>query len=251
MLQTEGISSGFMGRIMRELLGRAKVDKSVGGEQELSGLVVYICTIMTDKDYLRRLRIPTKEEPLRILVSSCLLGVTCGYDGTSYGENPPILKLLKYDNVKLVSFCPETFSFGTPRELCDIHGGNGMDVLNGKAKVLTESGIDWSEGMIKGANKMLEVAQTEKVELAIMMDTSAACGSQVIYNGSRLAKDKVYQIGMGVCAARLLSAGFNVISQRDYASLEIIFSKIDPGHRVNVAAKDHHEIDWYKEYFKK
>jgi len=54
------------------------------------------------------------------------------------------LKLLQYENVKIIKFCPEEFSFGTPREMCDIHGGTGYDVLNGKAKVLTETGKDWT-----------------------------------------------------------------------------------------------------------
>lgn len=205
---------------------------------------------MTDRNYLNNLRVPTKENPLRILMSSCLAGITCGYDGTANGEYPSALKILKYDTVKIVKFCPEEYSFGSPREMCDIHGGTGMDVLDGKAKVLTDSGIDWSEGMIKASEKMLEIAKAEKVDLAVMMDVSAACGSQVIYSGNRFAENKVYQIGTGVSAAQLIRNGIKVISQRDYASLEILYSKIDSNHIINQDAKDHHEIDWYKEYFK-
>ena len=149
-----------------------------------------------------------------------------------------------------MKFCPEEYSFGSPREMCDIHGGTGLDVLEGNAKVLSDSGIDWSEGMIKASEKMLEIAKAEKVDLAVMMDVSAACGSQVIYSGNRFAENKVYQIGTGVSAAQLIRNGIKVISQRDYASLEILYSKIDPNHTINTTAKDHHEIDWYKEYFK-
>lgn len=206
---------------------------------------------MTDQDYLRSLRVPTKENPLRILMSACLSGITCGYDGTANGEYPSALKLLQYDTVKVTRFCPEEFSFGTPREMCDIHGGTGEDVLDGKAKVLTESGIDWSEGMISAGAKMLEIAKREQVELAVMMDISAACGSQVIYDGNRFAPDKKYQVGMGVAAATLMRGGIKVISQRDFASLEILYSKVDPAHQPNPAAIDHHEVAWYKEYFKK
>ena len=112
---------------------------------------------MPDKNYLKNLRVPTKETPLRILVSTCMIGIKCGIDGTAYGEYPSVLKLMNYDNVILISFCPEDFSFGTPREMCDIHGGTGFDVLNGTAKVLTETGKDWTEGMIKASEKMLEV----------------------------------------------------------------------------------------------
>lgn len=204
---------------------------------------------MTDTNYLNSLRIPTKENPLKVLVSSCLTGVLCGYDGSANGEYPSVLKLLHYDTVKLIKFCPEEYSFGSPREMCDIHGGTGLDVLEGKAKVLSDSGIDWSEGMIKASEKMLEIAKTEQVDLAVMMDVSAACGSQVIYSGNRFAENKVYQIGAGVSAAQLMRAGFKVISQRDYASLEILYSKIDSSHSIDTEAKDHHEIDWYKSYF--
>lgn len=205
---------------------------------------------MTDRNYLKNLRTPSPEDPLRILVSACLTGVLCGYDGSANGEYPSVLKLLQYPTARLVRFCPEDHSFGSPREMCDIHGGTGDDVLDGKAKVLTESGIDWTEGMVAASLKMLEIARQENVELAVMMDISAACGSQVIYDGNRFSENKVYQIGMGVCGAQLSRHGIKVISQRDYASLEILYSKLDPAHQINPAATDHHEIAWYKEYFK-
>ena len=205
---------------------------------------------MTDLAYLNALRSPTKDQPLRILMSACLAGMTCGYDGTSYGEYPSALKLLSYETVKVSKFCPEHFSFGTPREMCDIHGGTGLDVLSGKAKVLTESGLDWTDGMIQASLKMLEFARTENIELAVMMDTSGACGSQVIYDGNRFSENKKYQIGMGVCAAQLVKNGFRVISQRDFASLEIIYSKIDSTHVIKTDVLDHHETEWYRHYFK-
>jgi uncharacterized protein YbbK (DUF523 family) len=205
---------------------------------------------MTDREYLKQLRIPTKENPLRILMSACLSGITCGYDSTANGEYPTALKILNYDTVKVIKFCPEDFSYGTPREMCDIHGGTGYDVLEGKAKVLTESGKDWTEGMIKASEKMLEIAKRENIELAVLMDISAACGSQVIYDGNRFSENKVYQIGAGVAAAQLIRNGFKVISQRDYASLEILYSKIDPTHLIDSTKIDHHEIEWYKEYFR-
>jgi uncharacterized protein YbbK (DUF523 family) len=205
---------------------------------------------MTDKEYLKTLRIPTKKEPLRVLMSACLAGTTCGYDGTANGEYPSALKILHYDTVKLFRFCPEEFSFGSPREMCDIHGGTGIDVLEGRAKLLSESGKDWTPGIIKASEKMLEIAIKEKIEIAILMDVSAACGSQVIYHGNRFSEPKVYQIGAGVAAALLIKNGFKVISQRDFASLEILYSKIDSKHLINPSKLDHHENEWYKEYFK-
>lgn len=205
---------------------------------------------MTNRSYLKSLPIATTERPLKIMMSACLAGLQCGYDGTTNGEYPSAYWFLNRDHVKIVRFCPEEFSFGTPREMCDIHGGTGLDVLEGRAKVLTESGIDWSEGMIKASEKMLEIALREKVDVAVLMDISAACGSQVIYDGNRFADNKVYQIGAGVAAAQLLRNGIEVVSQRDYASLEILYSKVDPNHVVDETKIDHHEIPWYKEYFK-
>ncbi len=205
---------------------------------------------MMDRKLIENLRVPTIDNPLRILMSACLTGLNCGYDGSAYGDYPSALKVLKYDTVKLIKFCPEDFSFGTPREMCDIHGGTGLDVLNGNAKVLTETGVDWTEGMIKASEKMLEIAIMENVEIAIMMDISAACGSQVIYDGNRFSTNKIYQIGAGVCAAQLRKNGFLVISQRDFASLEILYSKIDNDHQIDKEKLDHNETEWYRTYFK-
>ena len=206
---------------------------------------------MPDKNYIRNLRAPTKENPLRILVSSCLVGIKCGVDGSSYGKYPSILKLLNYENVKLIQFCPEDFVFGTPREMCDIYGGNGLDVLEGRAKVLTTSGIDWTSKMVQASEKMLEIALKNEVELAIMMDISAACGNHVIYDGNRYAEEKKYQIGMGVCGAQLHRAGFKIISWREYESLEILYTRIDDKHQIDKTAKDFDQSEWYKTYFKK
>lgn len=204
---------------------------------------------MTDIELLRSLRIPTADEPLRILTSACFTGVECGWDGTNNGQFPHIQVLFNKQNVRIFKFCPEDYAYGSPREMSDIHGGNGFDVLDGKARVLAESGIDWTEGMLRSTAAMRDYALEHSVELAILMDMSAACGSQVISDGSRFATDRKYQKGPGLAAAQLLRAGIPVISNRDYASLEVLYAKIDPHHIINKAAIDHHESQWYKEYF--
>jgi uncharacterized protein YbbK (DUF523 family) len=204
---------------------------------------------MTDHKYIKDLRTPTEEEPLRILTSACLIGTPCGVEGTTYGDYPSVLKLLDYKNVRIIPFCPEDFSFGTPREMCDIHGGDGNDVLDGKAKVLTETGVDWTEGMIAAAERMTKVAEENDAELCVMMDVSAACGSQVIYLGNRKVDNPNHQIGMGVCGALLERRGFKVISQRDFAACEQLYAKIDPDHRVDPKAKDHLQHPWVLDHF--
>lgn len=205
---------------------------------------------MTDIERLKNLRNGTVEEPIRILMSACLTGITCGYDGTNNGEYPTALKLLHYPTARITTFCPEEYSFGTPREMCDIHGGDGFDVLAGKANVLTASGKDWTDGIVKASEKMLDIARRNNVEVAVMMDISAACGSQVIYDGNRFSANKVYLIGVGVATAQLINHGIQVISQRDLASLEVLYSKVDNTYTIDQKLIDHHQTEWYQSYFK-
>jgi uncharacterized protein YbbK (DUF523 family) len=99
-----------------------------------------------------------------------------------------------------------------PRNTPDIHGGNGFDVPDGKAKVFSDKGQDWTAGMIEAA--WLKIAQCQAVDLAILQDMSAACGSQVFSDGCRLIERK-YQKGPGVCSALLIRNGIAVVSQRE------------------------------------
>lgn len=192
---------------------------------------------------------PSPERPLKIMVSGCLGGLDCVYDGTGFGSSP-LDSILASSNVQPIFFCPEDFAVGTPRELSNIHGGNGFDVLDGRARVLAESGADWTEMMIKAAAKMLELAQRASVDFAILLDISAACGSQVIYDGHRTGEQRRYQKGPGVCAALLIRNQIPVVSQRDYATLELLKQKLDGAYVVDSRARDHHETEWYREYFK-
>ena len=189
----------------------------------------------------------TVAEPMRVLVSGCVAGLQCGVDGSSYGEYPEARKVLSSPNVHAVPFCPEESEFGTPREMCNIHGGTGFDVLDGKARVLTESGVDWTDGMLRAAHRMLAIANERSVHVALLLDISAACGSQVIYDGPRHLRN--YQIGAGVCAALLIRNGYPVVSQRDYRTLDRILGHLDPAHLPDPAAIDHHETEWYRSYF--
>ncbi|MEZ5173074.1 MAG: 2-thiouracil desulfurase family protein [Bacteroidia bacterium] len=170
--------------------------------------------INSSKPRLSHIRTASVEDPLRLLVSACMTGVSCAYDPTASTRFDSVDRILESPLVKISTFCPEHFSFGTPRELCDIHGGTGLDVLEGRAKVLTESGRDWTDGMISASEKMLELALKDKVELAVLLDISAACGSQVVYGGSRKSTGTPYLAGAGVCAAQLIRNGISVISAR-------------------------------------
>lgn len=199
-------------------------------------------------EFLASLPDPSPQEPMRILVSGCLGGLHCVYDGTGFGTTP-IDDILANPSIKPIFFCPENFSFGTPRPLSDLYGGNGFDVLDGRARVLAENGEDWTDGMIQGAHAMLDVARQNNVVLALLLDVSAACGSQVIYDGNRNAQDKRHQKGPGLCAALLIRNGIPVASQRDFRTLELLKHKLDSSYTANPQARDHHETEWYREYF--
>lgn len=190
----------------------------------------------------------TVERPLKLLASACLLGVPCGVDGTSYGAPyPHTERLVRLPNVHVVPLCPEDLAFGTPRDTPDIYGGNGFDVLDGRARVLSNTGEDWTERMLDAAQTMLRVAQENDVHLALLTDIGAACGSQVIYKGAR--SDGHYRAGQGVCAALLIRHGIKVLSQRDHRTLETLLCKLDPACQPDPTARDHHETPWYIDMF--
>jgi uncharacterized protein YbbK (DUF523 family) len=198
---------------------------------------------------LTRLRVPTRDHPLRVMVSGCLTGMKCGVDGTDYGLADAMRGLLSLPTVRVVPFCPEHYALGTPRTTPDIHGGDGYDVLDGAARVFDENGRDLTARMIFGAKAMWVEAHANNVELAILTDMSAACGSQVISDGCRLVEERRYRAGVGVATALLLRNAVPVVSQRDHRTLGRIRALLDPSFTIDPSAVDHHETDWYRAYF--
>ena len=187
-------------------------------------------------------------DPLRLLVSGCLAGNACGVEGKSYGRYSQVEELIALPCVETTVICPEERAFGTPRATCNIVGGDGFDVLAGKARVITHEGADWTDKLVESAEHMAALALGKGIHLALLMDISAACGSSVIYDGHR--DNKIYQRGVGVCAARLIQAGICIISQRDHFSLQRLLQHLIPPHTIDQAARDHHRGEWYQGYFK-
>ncbi|MES9736934.1 DUF523 domain-containing protein [Peribacillus frigoritolerans] len=143
-----------------------------------------------------------------ILVSSCLAGLEVRYNGT-HSLDDRIMALMR--EKKAVAVCPELLGgFSTPREPAEIVGGEGGDVLDGKAKIIEKSGRDVTELYIKGANLTLLKAQEVGATLVVLKENSPSCGSATIYNGEFKGKKKV---GNGVTAALLRRHGFTVISE--------------------------------------
>ncbi len=189
----------------------------------------------------------TPDSPLRILVSGCLAGRPCGVDGTSYGEHLTAAALLGLPNVRATDFCPEQVAFGVPRATPNIRGGDGFDVLDGRARVQTDDGADWTGGMVQAAHQMLDVARAHDAKLALLMDTSAACGSQVIYDGPRHLG--LYRAGPGIATALLVRSGLPVVSQRDYRTLGLILRHLGRPDLAPPDGRDHHETEWYMRQF--
>jgi uncharacterized protein YbbK (DUF523 family) len=202
-----------------------------------------------DAEALAALRTPSVEEPLRVLVSGCLAGLSCGVDATDYGLGALMHDFLAAKTLVAFRFCPEDVGMGTPRTMPDIHGGDGYDVLDGRARVVDEHGTDLTEKMLTGAQGMLACALENRVELAVLTDMSAACGSQVISDGCRLVESRRFHASVGVAAALLLRSAIPVVSQRDAKTIGILRERLDPGYRRDPAALDYHQTPWYLTQF--
>ncbi|MGN9863407.1 DUF523 domain-containing protein [Bacillus swezeyi] len=149
-----------------------------------------------------------------ILVSSCLAGVKCRYNGThSYVEK---INRLVEDN-KAMIVCPELLGgFQTPREPAEISGGTGEDVLNGDAVIMTTSGENVTDLYLKGAYKTLELAKQIQADTVVLKENSPSCGSSRIYDGS-FSNQKI--AGNGITAALLKREGFRVVSEHQIDEL--------------------------------
>jgi uncharacterized protein YbbK (DUF523 family) len=150
---------------------------------------------------------PSEKRP--IIVSACLLGINCVYDGSS-NKNKKILQLM--EKHLLIPVCPEQLGgLSTPRDPQNITLGSGEDVLQGKARVITVKGEDVTENFKKGASEVLEIARMHKVKLAILKENSPSCGVKFIYN--LIQNQKFKTEGLGVTTALLTKSGLKVISE--------------------------------------
>ncbi len=118
----------------------------------------------------------------RKLISACLLGVKCCYDGKSK-PCPRAINLFKQGRV--IPVCPEQLGgLSTPRIPSEIKGGNGDKVLRGKARVISKKGIDVTENFAKGAREALKIAKLFDVKEFIAKSKSPSCGLGKTYDGT-------------------------------------------------------------------
>ncbi|MCA1705256.1 MAG: DUF523 domain-containing protein, partial [Actinobacteria bacterium] len=133
---------------------------------------------------------------------ACMAGIPCHYDGSAGDEYPGARRGV------VVAVCPEQLGgLATPRSRAEIVGGTGDDVLDGRARVMSEQGDDVTEEYLRGAYATLEVARAAGATTAVLQDKSPSCGSTVINDGSF---SKTRRTGMGVTAALLARHGIAV-----------------------------------------
>ena len=145
----------------------------------------------------------------KILVSRCLLGHKVRYDG---GASGPFDQLAAWQaEGRVVAVCPEVAGgLPTPRPSAEIPGGQGIDVWEGRAQVLTAEGEDFSAAFLDGARQALALVQRHAIRIAILKANSPSCGNVLTYDGS-FSGVKVE--GQGVTAALLAGAGVQVFSE--------------------------------------
>ena len=135
---------------------------------------------------------------MNILVSSCLLGLNCRYDGKGVLSNDIIRLKEKYN---LIPFCPEIYGgLPTPREPAEI--------INGK--VITKSGKDVTSSYIQGAKQALNLCELFNCKIAILKEKSPSCGYHKIHNGKF---DGGLVNGDGITAKLLSNNGIIVIGE--------------------------------------
>lgn len=114
------------------------------------------------------------KQPRIYLVSSCLVGLCTRYDGQLKKSSECIAQI---NNSIWLPVCPEQLGgLPTPREAADISGGDGYDVLDGKARVITKSGVDLTAVFIHGALQVLHISQLQGISQAFLKGRSPSCG---------------------------------------------------------------------------
>ncbi|MFC1951319.1 DUF523 domain-containing protein [Chloroflexota bacterium] len=142
------------------------------------------------------------------LISACLLGIKCNWRGDDGYKSEAALNLASLE--QLIPICPERFGgMDSPRPRIEIASGDGCDVLDGRAKVMTVDGTDVSDMIVAGASAVLKTAREYNATQFIGKSGSPSCGCGTIYDGT--FSDKLIT-GDGVTAALLKRNGIEVIS---------------------------------------
>lgn|SRR5574344_348630 len=136
----------------------------------------------------------------KVLVSGCLLGENCKYNGGN-NYNPRIVEFLK--DKEVISICPEIMAgMGCPR--------NPIEIVDG---VLTDCHGKNVDSLIrKSVMEIMERIRDEEIQCAILQSRSPTCGVNQVYDGTFSGK---LIPGSGVFAKSLMDAGYLVIDGED------------------------------------
>ena len=141
---------------------------------------------------------------MRILVSACLLGFKCRYDGRSCGKDSVTALLEKYE---FIPFCPEIYGgLTTPRDPSEIRGD----------RVVSSKGRDVTAEYTKGAEEALRMAKLYGCHTALLKEKSPSCGSGKIYDGTFTGR---LTNGWGTAAKLLKENGIRVLGESDIDKL--------------------------------
>ncbi|MBQ8846240.1 MAG: DUF523 domain-containing protein [Lachnospiraceae bacterium] len=111
---------------------------------------------------------------MRVLVSECLLGVNCRYNGVPK-EDREVKELLNREDITLIPVCPEqSGGLPTPRTPSERKGDG----------VFSSEGEERTETFYRGAQEALRLAKLYGCEAAILKERSPSCGNKEIYDGS-------------------------------------------------------------------
>lgn len=144
------------------------------------------------------------KEPL--LISACLLGVACRYDGQSRPLGAGLLAKLR-DRYALIPVCPEQLGgLSTPRPPAERRDGG----------VYTAAGGDVTAQYARGAAEAARIAAFFGCGKALLKQRSPSCGSGEIYDGSFTG---TLRPGSGVTAEALRTAGLTVFGESGISEL--------------------------------
>lgn len=135
-----------------------------------------------------------------VLVSACLCGLPCRYDGT-VAPLPAALELVRQG--RALPVCPEQLGgLPTPRPAIELRQGRACD----------QAGRDLTEAVARGVQAAADLASLADCEAALLKARSPTCGVGRIYDGTFSGK---LVPGDGMLAARLRDLGVLLISEED------------------------------------
>lgn len=143
--------------------------------------------------------------PRPVLVSACLLGRACRYDGRHNLDGALERELAERGEVA-VPYCPEEEGgLGTPRPPAWIEARGAAKVLDGTDRIVTEEGDDVTEAFQRGARGALERCRAHGVRRAYLKERSPSCGVACTHVENRVVE------GPGVTAALLALEGIETV----------------------------------------